>query len=117
MIQEPLNFDAVPIPVNVSVDRQEAPRLSRQCTEIRDLLRDHAATNKELAQFALKYTSRVSDLRAAGYVIEVTSADYATGLRIYTLISEPNQVCAPASHPATSPMKGANRRATVPSLA
>ena len=33
-------------------------------------LRLGPATNAELAQLALKYTSRISDIRAAGYVVD-----------------------------------------------
>jgi hypothetical protein len=43
------------------------------------------ASNFELAQIALKYTSRLSDLRAAGYDVRVVERDYASGLTMYRL--------------------------------
>lgn len=74
-----------PIPVNVSVHLAEAPRLSRQCRLILERLRSGAATNTELAQIALKYTSRLSDLRAAGYTVTIVQRDYASGSVVYRL--------------------------------
>lgn len=68
---------------------RERPRLSRQCVAIIERLRRGPATNDELAAIARKYTSRVSDCRASGFVIEVTSRDYATGLTTYELRGEP----------------------------
>lgn len=66
-----------------SVHPDEAPRLSRQCQEILSRLERGRATNQELAQIALKYTSRISDLRANGFQVEVVERDHATGLVWY----------------------------------
>lgn len=63
----------------------ERRRLSRQCDAILDRLRDGPATNVELAGFALKYTSRISDLRRAGFAIDCERRDAVTGLTWYRL--------------------------------
>lgn len=63
----------------------ERDRLSRQCAAILTRLRRGPATNVELAGLALKYTSRISDLRERGYAIVVVSRDRRTGLTIYQL--------------------------------
>jgi hypothetical protein len=55
--------------LNTSVPEQDAKRLTKQCQAILDRLREGPATSYELAGLALKYTSRVSDLRANGYAI------------------------------------------------
>ena len=85
MIQESIDFSST-IPVNVSVHPSEVHRLSKQCRLILERLRDGNATNRELSDIALKYTSRISDLRAAGYTIEIAERDYETGLTVYRLI-------------------------------
>ena len=70
---------------NVSVLVSEAPRLSRQCKLILDRLRAAGGvSNRELSQVALKYTSRLSEIRAAGYKIKV-SRHGDTGLVTYEL--------------------------------
>ena len=61
----------------------DATRLSGQNKLILDALKDGPKTNKQLAFFSLKYTSRVSDLRAAGYVVECERLD--GGLTLYRL--------------------------------
>ena len=76
-------------PRDPSVTPEEAPRLSRQCRDILMRLRQGTATNSELAGIALKYTGRISDLRAAGCVIDVIHRDHATGLVMYKLIHCP----------------------------
>ena len=50
-----------------------------------DRLRYGPATNRDLAEIGLKYTGRISDLRAAGYRIVVTSKCVETGRCIYEL--------------------------------
>ena len=62
----PTLFDTIP-PRDPSVPAAAAPRLSAQSLAILERLRRGRATNAELAGIALKYTSRTSDLRAAGY--------------------------------------------------
>ena len=74
-----------PIRVNKTVHLAEAPRLSKQCGKILERLKLGRASNFELAEFALKYTSRISDLRAAGYMIDVVEKDHESGRRVYEL--------------------------------
>lgn len=66
-------------------DSEETPRLSAQCQLILDRLKRSRATNKELAALSLKYTSRISDLRASGYDVIVVDRDHKSGLTIYEL--------------------------------
>lgn len=68
-----------------TVTRDTKVRLSRQAVAIRDRLLQGPATNTELAKIALKYTGRISDLRANGYEIFVMSADHSTGVFTYAL--------------------------------
>ena len=51
------------------IDERDKPRLSGQCMAILERLQRGPATNAELAALALKYTSRISDLRKNGYRI------------------------------------------------
>lgn len=50
-----------------------------------NLLRQRDVTNDELSVIARKYTSRVSDLRKAGYTIVNYGLDRLTGLSYYRL--------------------------------
>lgn len=61
----------------------ELRRLSGQNLRILERLQRGPATNRELAAISLKYTSRVSDLRAAGY--DVQADRKAGGLTVYRL--------------------------------
>lgn len=72
-------------PCDKSVMDEERPRLGNQCRLILDRLRCGRASNIELAAIALKYTSRVSDLRKAGYDVRCVARDHATGLTFYEL--------------------------------
>jgi hypothetical protein len=56
-------MDTATIPVNITVRREDAARLSGQCERILMRLRQGPATNHELAQIALKYTSRIDEVR------------------------------------------------------
>ena len=67
-------------------DKQEKVRLSRQCQEILNRLREGPATNRELSRISLKYTGRISDLRKLGYIIECYDRNPATGLARYRLV-------------------------------
>jgi hypothetical protein len=69
------------------VPQASRPRLSRQCQVILDRLTQGEATNRELAQIALKYSGRVSDLRSAGYDVRVVSHDHVTGVAVYRLVT------------------------------
>ena len=84
---EPTLFDSsIPvIAVNKTVDPAETPRLSKQCATMLERLRQGPATNHELARIGLKYTSRISDLRAAGYDIQIVGKNTETGERTYAL--------------------------------
>lgn len=59
--------------------------MSRQCQLILERLRAGSATNGELSTLALKYTSRVSDLRASGYDVKVIEYDRKSGRTVYAL--------------------------------
>lgn len=64
-------------------------RLENQCRRILALLKERGnegATNYELAKHALKYTSRISDLRDAGWRILCTAEDPVRGIYRYTLL-------------------------------
>lgn len=62
--------------------------MSRQCRLILDRLRQGPATNTELASIALKYTSRISDLRAAGIDVSMIDHNHASGITRYALTQE-----------------------------
>lgn len=70
-----------------AVTTSDAQRLNGQCARILDLLRVRPQLNSTLAGIGLKYTSRISDLRAAGYTIRCERV--ADGLTKYYLIGEP----------------------------
>jgi hypothetical protein len=57
-------------PCDPNVKPTDEKRLSGQNALILQRLRQGPASNTELASLSLKYTSRVSDLRAAGFNIE-----------------------------------------------
>lgn len=63
----------------------EERRLGGQSLRILQRLQQGTATNVELAEISLKYTSRISNVRQAGYVVEVVGRDYKTGLTVYQL--------------------------------
>jgi len=71
-------------PTDPQVELIETPRLRGQNAAILERLQQGPATNRELSGLSLKYTSRISDLRAAGYTVDC-SQDKATGLNVYTL--------------------------------
>jgi uncharacterized protein YmfQ (DUF2313 family) len=75
-----LDIFSIPVP-----RPEEARRLSGQCAAILQRLHQGPATNRELAGLSLKYTSRLSDLRAAGYDVRVVERDYASGRTVYRL--------------------------------
>ena len=64
-------FDDQPtlVPCDPHVASQDERRLTGQNHMILLRLRQGPASNVELADLSLKYTSRISDLRAAGYRI------------------------------------------------
>jgi hypothetical protein len=88
-------WDPPPPPYEAQADASaEQRRLGRQCLAI--LARLEAAgeagvTNAELAEISIKYTGRISDLRAAGHQIECYDQDRQTGLSKYRLVGGPNK--------------------------
>lgn len=75
-----------PPPTDRNVDPQDVPRLSGQNQQIlRELLRG-PCTNTQLAGIALKYTSRISDLRKKGY--DIRNKRLQNGLTLYYLEKE-----------------------------
>ena len=67
------------------IDERERPRLSRQCVDILMRLLEGEASNKELSGIALKYTGRLSDLRASGIPVSITRRNHETGEVWYRL--------------------------------
>lgn len=68
-------------------DPVERRRLGGQSASILALLERGPVTNVSLSQIALKYTSRISDLRKAGHKIEAFDRDTATGVVWYRLMN------------------------------
>ena len=56
-------------PTDPNVRPADVKRLTGQNAAVLSRLRAGPATNAELAAIALKYTSRVSDLRKAGFTV------------------------------------------------
>jgi hypothetical protein len=61
-------------------------RFLKQSATILDMLRERPQLNRELATVALKYTSRISDLRKDGHVITVQHL--GQGLTRYALADQ-----------------------------
>lgn len=85
MIQ--MNLLSVEPPVVSQAPVVMRPRLSQQCERILARLRQGPATNRELAELALKYTGRISELKAAGHRVECFEQDRLTGLTRYRLVA------------------------------
>jgi hypothetical protein len=66
----------------------DKPRLAGQTAAIVERLRQGPARNHELAALSLKYTSRISDDRAAGYGIDCERL--ADGVTEYRLTRDPD---------------------------
>lgn len=75
-------------PRDTHVVPEERPRLSGQNARILERLRRGPATNDELSGIARKYTSRISDLRAAGHDVRVIEHDRTTGVVLYKLMEQ-----------------------------
>ena len=67
-----------------NVIESDIPRLRGQNARVLKRLRLGPATNAELSTISLKYTSRVSDLRAMGF--EIVCERGRGGLNSYSLI-------------------------------
>ena len=72
-------------PATAAERKVEAKRLGGQALKIYERLQLGSATNVELAEISLKYTSRISDIRKAGHVVTLISHDHETGLTSYQL--------------------------------
>lgn len=79
-----------PKPSEIAAEKR---RLAGQCLKIYQRLQQGPATNDELSAISRKYTSRISDIRQAGYPIDVLSRDYETGLTYYQL----RETCSPST--------------------
>jgi hypothetical protein len=64
---------------------EELPRLTAQCIAVLERLQQGRASNHELCAIALKYNARISDLRAAGYIIVCIDRNRKTGIAYYEL--------------------------------
>ena len=86
MATQPLLFDVVHQlhPRDPSVAAADRPRLSGQNAAILARLRTGPETNLTLAKISLKYTSRISDLRAAGH--NITCQRLGGGVTLYRLV-------------------------------
>ena len=69
-------------PTDPHVEPRDASRLRGQNARVLARLRRGPASNAELAAISLKYTSRISDLRKAGFRILCKRGD---GLNVYVL--------------------------------
>lgn len=76
---------ALVVPASPALAPVERRRLSGQNAAILARLQRGSASNHELSALSLKYTSRISDLRAAGYDVRVIERDRATGKTWYAL--------------------------------
>jgi hypothetical protein len=83
LFDPPATAASPPPPRDPHVQRGDERRLSGQNATILHLLRQGSCTNVELARVSLKYTSRISDLRAAGHRIVCRRGD--GGCNVYTL--------------------------------
>ena len=70
-------------PTDPHVQTEDVPRLTGQNLAILQRLFSGSATNRELAVISLKYTSRISDIRDAGYIVECERLK--GGLSVYRL--------------------------------
>lgn len=70
-------------PSDPNIDPRDVKRVSGQNYQILQMLMSGPKTNQQLAQVSLKYTSRISDLRAAGYSISCERGSH--GVTLYTL--------------------------------
>ena len=72
--------------------KPERARLSNQCEVILGRLQSGRASNGQLSLIALKYTSRISELRQRGHDIRIVHRNRATGLVVYALFVDGREV-------------------------
>lgn len=86
-MNQPSLFDAPAVPVAPAcIPEPERKRLTGQNLAILDALKRGPMRNTDLALIALKYTSRLSDIRKAGYEVRIKSHDRQTGVVVYELV-------------------------------
>lgn len=74
---------ALLLPIDPTVVAADVGRLRGQNGQILAALAESPRTNAELSRISLKYTSRISDVRAAGYAITCTRGQ--GGIATYSL--------------------------------
>lgn len=67
-------------------------RLNSQCVQILAMLTSRRVSNRELSQVSLKYTGRISDLRAAGHDVRCVWHNKLTGVATYALFRNGREV-------------------------
>ena len=85
LMKQPMLFDLPERPLEVRGPAEARPRLGQQAARILARLERGPVSNRELADISLKYTGRISDLRANGYHVECFKHDYKSGLAWYRL--------------------------------
>lgn len=81
----------LPPPVrDPNLPKQSISRVSKQALKVLEMLRSGPKTNRELLDVAIRYGSRIHDLRKAGYDIKIVADDSQTGLTTYQLMGEPS---------------------------
>ena len=84
---QPSLFDLPAVPIAPAcIPEPERKRLSGQNLTILEALRRGPMRNTDLALIALKYTSRLSDIRKAGYEVRIKERNTATGVVVYELV-------------------------------
>ena len=81
---------ARPAAVRSTAPVSDKPRLSRQANAILARLKVGRATRRELTELALNPTARLSEIRQAGYDVQVIEWDHVSGRTVYQLF-EPGQ--------------------------
>lgn len=74
-----------------NLSREAIPRVSKQALQVLEQLRSGPKTNRQLLEVAIRYGSRLHDLRKAGYDIQIVSKDEASGLVTYKLVGGPSE--------------------------
>ncbi|OGO09275.1 MAG: hypothetical protein A2Y61_05375 [Chloroflexi bacterium RBG_13_60_13] len=72
--------------------RAERARLGGQCALILGMLQTGRRTNTDLSRHALKYGGRISELRKKGHDVRVVERNYETGLTVYALFVDGQEV-------------------------
>jgi hypothetical protein len=83
---QPDLFSARPVVLaSPTLERRERRRLSKQNAEILARLQRGSASNSELAEMALNYRARISELRQAGFNVECFDRNRETGYARYRI--------------------------------